>query len=66
MLLDLLLQYVEQARDATILVQGHKSDAGMLPKFQQQLKDIGDHGIYSAAERTESDGLSAGASVIAP
>eukprot|EP00959_Pyramimonas_sp_CCMP1952_P361936 7579716-Pyramimonas_sp.AAC.1 len=55
-----LLQYLEQARDAAILAQEHKADHQMLPKLQQQIQDIGYHGVYAAAERTEADGLSSG------
>eukprot|EP00959_Pyramimonas_sp_CCMP1952_P146409 3064939-Pyramimonas_sp.AAC.1 len=55
-----LLQYLEQARDAAILVQEHKADHQMLPELQQQIQNIGYHGVYAAAERTEADGLSSG------
>eukprot|EP00959_Pyramimonas_sp_CCMP1952_P199491 4172508-Pyramimonas_sp.AAC.1 len=53
-----LLAYVEQASDAALLLQEHKSDRAMLPKLQSQLKGI--------ADRTEADGLSAGVAVLVP
>eukprot|EP00959_Pyramimonas_sp_CCMP1952_P110097 2303372-Pyramimonas_sp.AAC.1 len=55
-----LLRYVEQATDAVILVEEHKSDGLMLPSLQYKLKCVGYHGIFSAAKRTAADGLSAG------
>ncbi len=49
-----------------MLAKEHKPDKDMPPKLQKQLKDLGYHGVFSAAERTEADGLSAGVAVLVP
>eukprot|EP00959_Pyramimonas_sp_CCMP1952_P436423 9138654-Pyramimonas_sp.AAC.1 len=61
-----LLQHLEQARDAAILVQEHKADHQMLPKLHRQIQATGYHGAYAAAGRTEADGLSAGVAALVP
>eukprot|EP00959_Pyramimonas_sp_CCMP1952_P259615 5428275-Pyramimonas_sp.AAC.1 len=38
----------------------------MLPMLQQQIQDIGYHGAYAAAGRTEAGGLSSGVAASVP